>query len=92
MSAEAKQDLEPNVSVQHRLDQMQRVLDRICGEIDVCFRAMQALLIERQARKVADELAIEFEALKQERDEDIAERETLPPDPPTCPTVPPVSS
>lgn len=80
-----RQQLDPELTLKQELVAIREKLDLICAEIDVCFRAMHALLLERNATKTADKLADEFEALHRERaearDAEAEKRDTQPPGP-----------
>ena len=65
------------LSLDERLDRMEYQLRRICAELDICFRAQQALLVALQQKDTAVKLGEEFEALHQTP---ISERDTLPPE------------
>lgn len=68
------------MTTDQRLDRVERTLRRICAELDICFRAQQALLAALHQQETARLLGEEFEALHQPPSEDFRTRDTLPPD------------
>ncbi len=68
------------MTTEQRLDRLERTLRRICAELDICFRAQQALLSALHQQETARKLGEEFEALHSPPSEDFRTRDTLPPD------------
>lgn len=76
-------DTEPRIrtieelGVEARLDRVEWRLRRMCDELHVCFRAVQALLVAQHQKETAEQLGREFAALHQTP---LSERDTLPPE------------
>lgn len=68
------------MTTEQRLDRIERTMRRICAELDICFRAQQALLAALHQQETARKLGEEFEALHEPPSEDFRTRDTLPPD------------
>lgn len=69
------------MTTEQRLDRIEYQLRRICAELDICFRAQQALLAALHQQETARKLGEEFEALHEPPD-DIRTRDTEPPEAP----------